>query len=159
MRVGVGLDAHPLEQGRLLVLGGVEVPFDLGLAGYSDGDVLLHALIDALLGAVALGDIGTHFPSGDPQYAGISSVELLRRTMVLLHQDSWRPSNVDATIVAQRPKLASYLPPMRETVAQTLNIQLSQVSIKAKTTDGLGFTGRGEGIAAYVVASVEQVPQ
>ena len=159
MRVGLGFDAHPLADGRPLFLGGVQVLFERGLAGYSDGDVLLHAIIDALLGAAALGDIGSHFPSGNKDYAGISSVELLRRTVALLQQGNWQPENVDATIVAESPRLAEHLSAMRATVARTLGLELSRVSIKAKTTDGLGFTGRSEGMAAYAVALVQQTTQ
>lgn len=159
MRVGIGFDVHPLVEGRPLVLGGVTVPFAKGLQGHSDGDVLLHALIDALLGAAALGDIGAHFPSSDPQYRGISSLLLLEHTHALLRRRGWLVHNTDATVVAQAPVLRPYIDPMRGEIAVRLGLALGQVSVKAKTTDGLGFTGRGEGIAAYAVATLEEQRQ
>ena len=140
------------------MLGGVTVPYELGLAGHSDADVLLHAVMDALLGACALGDIGQHFPPSDPQYENISSLELLRRTRELLGQRAVRPLNVDATVVAEKPKLAPYLAAMRDNIARTLGVELDCVSVKATTTEGLGATGRGEGMAAYAVALVQEVP-
>ncbi|MBI2873031.1 MAG: 2-C-methyl-D-erythritol 2,4-cyclodiphosphate synthase [Chloroflexi bacterium] len=157
MRVGVGFDAHPLVDGRPLVLGGVRVPYERGLEGHSDADVVLHALIDAMLGAAALGDIGAHFPSSDPAYKGIASTELLRRTAELLRQRGWQVSNADATIIAERPKLAAYIASMREATASVLSVEPSRVSIKATTTNGLGFAGRGEGIAAIAVVTIEEV--
>ena len=151
-RVGMGYDVHRLVVGRPLILGGIEVPFERGLAGHSDADVLLHVVIDAMLGASGLGDIGTHFPSSDPQIEGISSVEMLRRTHDIVHEHGWRIENLDGTIVAQRPRLSPHTPAMRTAIAQTLQIDPDRVSVKSKTTDGLGFTGTGEGIAAYCVA-------
>ena len=155
MRTGVGYDAHRLVPQRPLVLGGVSVPSDKGLAGHSDGDVLLHAVIDALLGAAALGDIGQHFPPGDPRYAGISSLKMLSKVNDLLREGGWRVLNVDATIVAQSPKLAPYFQPMRQSIACCLGVEPARISVKATTTDGLGFTGSSQGIACYSVASIE----
>jgi 2-C-methyl-D-erythritol 2,4-cyclodiphosphate synthase len=155
MRTGIGFDAHPLVEGRPLILGGVEVPFERGLAGHSDGDVLTHAIMDALLGAANLGDKGTHFPSSDPQYRNISSLLLLERVGGLLARRGWRVVNIDATMIAERPALAPFIPEMAGRIAGALSIQASQVSIKATTSDGLGFTGRGEGMAAYAVALLE----
>ena len=154
-RVGIGFDAHPLVSGRPLVLGGVEVPFDLGLSGHSDGDVLAHAVIDAILGAAALGDKGTHFPPDDPQYANISSLLLLTRTARLLGPRRWRIVNVDATILAQRPALRPFVENMSQNIGSSLSIASSDVSIKATTTDHLGFVGREEGIAACAVVLLE----
>jgi 2-C-methyl-D-erythritol 2,4-cyclodiphosphate synthase len=156
-RTGIGFDAHPLVEGRPLVLGGVTVPFDRGLDGHSDGDVLSHAVIDALLGASGLGDIGDHFPSGDPAYEGIASVELLDRTAKLLGDHSWQAAYVDATIVAQRPVLKPFITQIVRGVAVSLGLGEDMVSVKATTTDHMGFTGRGEGIAALAVATVEPV--
>ena len=154
-RTGIGFDTHPLVEGRPLVLGGVTVPFDRGLAGHSDGDVLAHAVIDALLGAAALGDIGGHFPSGDPEYEGIASVDLLERTARLLGDDSWQAAYVDATIVAQQPVLKPFIAQIRRGIALSLGLGDDMVSVKATTTDHMGFTGRGEGIAALAVATIE----
>lgn len=154
MRVGIGYDAHRLVAGRGLVLGGVEVPFDKGLLGWSDADAAIHAVIDALLGAAALGDIGTHFPSNDPQYRGISSLVLLQRTRELLVNQGWHIGNIDVTIVIEKPKLAPFISAMKTQIADALSIDETQVEIKAKTTDGLGFVGRGEGVAAYAVTLV-----
>ena len=154
MRVGVGYDVHPLAADRPLVLGGVTVPHTSGLEGHSDGDVLTHALIDALLGAAALGDIGTHFPSEDERWRGASSVDLLAKTRVLLLEAGFGVANVDATIVAQAPKLAPYTQAMRELLAQALDVDSSNVSVKATTTDRLGAIGRDEGIAAVAVALI-----
>ena len=137
------------------MLGGVSIPFEHGLAGHSDGDVLLHALIDALLGAATLGDIGTHFPSGNPQYKDISSGLLLEDTRRILEEHGWRILHVDATIVAERPRLQPFIDAMREKIAQGLVLDKASVSVKATTTDGLGFTGRGEGIATYAIATLE----
>jgi 2-C-methyl-D-erythritol 2,4-cyclodiphosphate synthase len=150
-RVGFGYDVHRLVDGRPLILGGVEIPFDKGLEGHSDADVLLHALIDALLGAAGLGDIGTHFPSSDPSIKGISSMDMLSSVVSLVGQASWRIENVDGTIVAQQPRLSPQVPRMRATIAAALNLEEDRVSVKSKTTDGLGFTGTGEGMEAYCV--------
>ena len=157
-RVGIGFDAHPLAEGRRLILGGVEVPFHKGLSGHSDGDVLTHALMDALLGAAALGDKGTHFPSGDPAYKDASSVVLLSRVAALVRDSGCRISNVDATMLAQNPVLGPYIRSMKEKMATALDIDEDCVSIKATTTDHLGFVGREEGMAAYAVALVESIP-
>ena len=138
------------------MLGGVEIPFDRGLSGWSDADVLTHAVIDALLGAAALGDIGSHFPPGEPQYKDISSLILLERIRDKLAENSWQVNNIDATIVAERPRLRDYIDRMRQQLSQTLGINISQVSVKASTSDRLGFIGRGEGIAAYAVATLEE---
>jgi len=156
-RIGIGYDVHPLTSGRRLVLGGVEIPFEQGLEGWSDADVVLHAIIDALLGASALGDIGSHFPSGDPAYKDISSIVLLQRIGTLLREHGWRISNVDATIVAERPPIHPFVDQMRQNISQTLSINKSQVGIKATTSEGLGFTGRGEGIATFAVALLEEL--
>ncbi len=155
MRVGTGYDAHQLVGGPPLVLAGVAIPYEKGLAGHSDGDVATHAIIDALLGAAALGDIGTHFPSSDPQYEGISSLLLLARVRDILASHGWQVQNVDATIVAEQPRLAPHIQRMRQTIGRTLGLSVEQVSIKATTTDGMGFTGRGDGIAAQAVACIE----
>ena len=157
MRIGIGYDAHRLTRGRPLVLGGVEIPFEQGLEGWSDADVVVHAIIDALLGATALGDIGSHFPSDDPAYKGISSIVLLDRTGNLLREHGWRISNIDATIVAERPPLHPFVDQMRQNISQALSISKSQVGIKATTTEGLGFTGREEGIATYAVALLDEL--
>ena len=156
MRVGIGYDVHPLVKGRRLVLGGVEVPFEKGLAGHSDADVLIHAVIDALFGAAGLKDIGSHFPDSDANYKDISSLLLLRRTNQMIQAKGWQIVNIDATILAQRPKLAPYNDQMRQNMAQTLGLSTEQVGVKATTSEGLGFAGRGEGIAAYAVALLEQ---
>jgi len=147
---------HALTAGRRLVLGGVEVTFERGLSGWSDADVLTHAIMDALLGAVALGDIGRHFPPGDPQYEGISSLKLLEKVKGLLDENGWQVSNVDATVIAERPSLSEHIEKMREKLCRTLGIEMEQVSVKASTSDGLGFTGRGEGIAALALATVKE---
>ena len=156
MRIGIGYDAHRLARGRLFVLGGVEIPFDQGLEGWSDADVVVHAIIDALLGAAALGDIGIHFPANDPAYEGISSIVLLGHTRNLLREQGWRISNIDATIIAERPLIHPFVDQMRQNISQALSISKSQVGIKATTTEGLGFTGREEGVAAYSVALLEE---
>ncbi len=153
-RTGLGTDAHPLVAGRNLVLGGHIVPFELGLAGHSDGDVLVHAVIDALLGAAALGDIGSHFPSSDPGNAGISSITLLQETVNKVCEAGWMATFVDATIIAQRPTLAPHMGRIIAGLAGGLSLDEPQVNVKATTTDGLGFTGRGEGIAALAVVTV-----
>lgn len=156
MRVGMGYDVHRLTEGRKLILGGVEIPWELGLLGHSDADVLLHAIMDALLGAAALGDIGKHFPDTDPAYKGISSMLLLKHVGALIRQQGYRVENVDATVIAQRPKLAPYIEKMKETIAAALELSSSQVNVKATTEEGLGFTGRGEGIAAQAVCLLER---
>ncbi len=158
MRVGIGFDAHPLTAGRRLVLGGVDIPFDKGLDGWSDADVLTHAIIDALLGAAALGDIGSHFPPGEPEYKGISSLVLLKRVKDKLQKNGWQIENVDATVVAEQPRLRDFIDQMREQLGRALGIVASQVSVKASTSARLGFTGRGEGIAAWAVALLKGVP-
>lgn len=150
-RVGFGYDVHRLVEGRALMLGGVEVPFERGLDGHSDADVLLHALIDALLGAAGLGDIGAHFPSSDISLQGISSVSMLRRVMAMAKEAGWHVENIDGTIVAQQPRLSSYAPKMKAAIAAALGIEEGRVNVKSKTTDGLGFTGAGEGMTAYCV--------
>lgn len=157
-RVGIGFDSHNLAEGRRLVLGGVDIPHDRGLAGHSDGDVVLHAIMDALLGAANLGDKGLHFPSSDPQYEDISSLVLLGKVAHLLGEASWRISNVDATILAQNPRLGPHIKAMQQAVSSTLGIELDRVSVKATTTDYLGFIGREEGIAACATASVIRGP-
>jgi 2-C-methyl-D-erythritol 2,4-cyclodiphosphate synthase len=156
LRVGIGYDVHSLTPGRRLVLGGIEIPFDKGLSGWSDADVLTHAIIDALLGAAARGDIGSHFPPGDPQYKDISSLILLERIRDELAENGWQVNNIDATVVAERPRLRDFIDQMRGQLSQTLGININQVSVKAHTSDQLGFVGRGEGIAAYAVATLEE---
>lgn len=152
MRVGQGYDAHRLTEGRKLVLGGVTLPFEKGLLGHSDADVLVHSICDALLGAAALGDIGTHFPDTDDEYQGISSLDLLARINEMLARSGYRIENIDATIIAERPRMIEFIPAMRENIANTLEIYPSEVNIKATTTEGMGYTGKGEGIAS--IASV-----
>ena len=156
VRSGIGFDVHPLVVGRDLILGGIRIPFEKGLAGDSDGDVLIHAIIDALLGCAALGDIGTHFPPGDSQYKGIASTELLKRTMGIIAEHRWRLTFLDATILAERPILKPHIAQIRLSLAENLRVDQSDVSVKATTTDGLGFVGRGEGIAAMTIATVER---
>jgi 2-C-methyl-D-erythritol 2,4-cyclodiphosphate synthase len=153
-RVGTGFDSHGLAEGRRLILGGVDVRHPRGLSGHSDGDVLVHAIMDALLGAANLGDKGVHFPSGDAQYQDISSLILLGRVAGLLRAVGWRISNVDATILAQKPRLGPYLPEMQRLISATLSVESERVSIKVTTTDYLGFVGREEGIAACAIAAV-----
>ena len=153
-RIGSGYDVHKLVEERRLILCGVEVPYELGLLGHSDADVALHALMDALLGAAALGDIGKHFPDTDMDFKGADSVKLTEHVVAMLKERGWQINNVDVTIIAQRPKLAGYSPAMRAKVAQVLGIDLDCVNVKATTTEKLGFTGRGEGIAAEAVASL-----
>ena len=155
MRIGHGYDVHKLVEGRKLILGGVEVPFEKGLLGHSDADVLTHAVMDALLGAAGLGDIGRHFPDSDPAYAGADSLVLLDHVVALLGEKGWQVGNVDATILAQRPKLAPYLEQMRENLAARMKAALEQVNVKATTEEGLGFTGLGQGMAAHAVALLE----
>lgn len=155
MRIGYGYDVHRLVEGRKLILGGVDIPWEKGLLGHSDADVLTHALMDALLGAAALGDIGQHFPDRDPAYEGADSVELLRHVCALLKKEGYRVGNVDVTVVAQRPKLAPHIPAMREKLAAAMEVELNRVSVKATTEEGLGFSGEGLGIAAHAVALLE----
>jgi len=155
LRIGLGFDAHALVPGRKLMIGGVDIPFDRGLLGHSDGDVLLHAICDALLGAAGLGDIGRHFPDTDESLRDADSRVLLRSTAGQLEQNGFRIVNVDATILAQAPRMAPYIATMAACVAQTIGIAESQINIKAKTTEWLGFTGRGEGIAAQAIALIE----
>lgn len=152
MRIGMGYDVHPLVEGRDLILGGVHIPFEKGLKGHSDADVLVHAIMDALLGAAAMGDIGKLFPDTDERYRGASSLFLLRSVGQLIAQASYRIENIDSIVVAQRPKIAPYVERMRENIARELGIDPGRVSVKATTTEGLGFIGSGEGIAAYSVA-------
>jgi 2-C-methyl-D-erythritol 2,4-cyclodiphosphate synthase len=156
MRIGNGYDVHKLVAGRKLILGGVDVPHTKGLLGHSDADVLLHALSDAILGAIGEGDIGRHFPDTDPAYKGADSIKLLRHVMALADAKGFRIGNVDTTIVAQRPKLASFIPQMRFNIARALSTEEERVNVKATTTEELGFAGRGEGIAAYAVALLEK---
>ena len=156
-RVGVGYDVHPLISGRKLVLGGIDIPFAKGLSGWSDADVLTHAIIDALLGAAALGDIGSHFPPGELQYKDISSLTLLKRVRDELAKNGWQVDNIDATVVAEQPRLRDYIDRMRQQLSQTLGVAPSQVSVKASTSAQLGFVGRGEGMAAYAVALIERI--
>ena len=156
MRIGHGYDVHRLVEGRKLILGGVEIPFEKGLLGHSDADVLLHALMDAMLGAAALGDIGQHFPDKDPRYAGADSLLLLKEVHRFLYEAGYRVENVDCTILAQRPKLMSYLPLMRRNIAEAILLETDAVSIKATTEEGLGFTGDGSGIAAHAVVLIEK---
>ena len=157
VRIGIGYDIHSLTPGRRLVLGGVEIPFDKGLDGWSDADVLTHAIIDALLGAAALGDIGSHFPPGEPQYKDISSLKLLTRVRDKLAENGWQVDNIDATIVAEKPRLREFIDGMRKQLSRALGVELGQVNVKASTSEGLGFVGRGEGIAAHAVALIESI--
>ena len=157
MRIGQGYDVHRLVTGRKLILGGVEIPHHLGLLGHSDADVLTHAVMDALLGAAALGDIGCHFPDSDPAYAGADSLRLLDEVVSRLRQRGYRVGNVDATVLAQAPKLAPYLEQMRRNLAWRLQVPVDAVSVKATTEEGLGFTGTGDGIAAHAVCLVENL--
>ena len=159
MRIGHGYDVHRLVPGRPLILGGVTVPYELGLLGHSDADVLAHAVMDALLGAAGLGDIGRHFPDQDPSYLGADSLKLLDHVMVLLRENGWRVGNVDATILAQKPRLAPYIEQMRENLAIRMGVDSERVNVKATTEEGLGFTGAGEGIAAHAVCLLERRAQ
>lgn len=155
-RIGFGYDVHPLIEGRSLVLGGLKIPFDFGLMGHSDADVLTHAIIDGILGALAKGDIGTHFSDRDPEYKDIDSFIMLKRVLEWMKQDGFRINNIDSTIVAEKPRLAPYINHMKERLSEVLGIHTDQISIKATTTEGLGFTGRKEGIAAYSVVSLRR---
>ena len=154
MRIGMGYDVHKLVEERDLILGGVKIPYELGLLGHSDADVLLHAIMDALLGASALGDIGKHFPDTDPKYKGISSIELLKHVGNLLTTHNYKIGNIDATIIAQKPKMAPHIPTMRENIAAALNISLDQINVKATTEEGLGFTGEGLGISSQAICLI-----
>jgi len=153
-RIGFGYDAHRLVKGRPLILGGVRIPYELGLEGHSDADVLIHSLMDAILGALGKGDIGMHFPDSDPSYKGIDSALLLKKVMELADHDGYAINNADNTIVAQRPKLMPHMQNMKERLSQVLDLPLERINIKATTTEGMGFCGRGEGIAAYSVVSL-----
>lgn len=157
MRIGMGYDVHKLVSGRPLILGGIEIPFEKGLLGHSDADVLLHAIMDALLGAAALGDIGSHFPDTAPEYAGVSSMKLLKQVGKLLEDACYMIDNIDATIIAQRPKLREYIDAMRQKIADTLELELDQVSIKATTEEGLGFTGKEEGMSAQAICMLSSM--
>lgn len=157
MRIGHGYDVHRLVEGRKLILGGVDIPWEKGLLGHSDADVLTHAVMDALLGAAGLGDIGKHFPDTDPAYAGADSVKLLEHVAGLLREQGFAVGNVDATILAQRPKLAPHIPLMRDNLARAMGIDPGRVNVKATTEEGLGFTGSGEGMAAHGVALIEKI--
>jgi 2-C-methyl-D-erythritol 2,4-cyclodiphosphate synthase len=157
MRIGQGYDVHRLVEGRDLILGGVKVPYEKGLLGHSDADVLVHAIMDALLGAAALGDIGQHFPDTDPQYQGISSITLLKHVGKLLEDKGYVIENIDATIIAQRPKLAAYRPQMAQNIADALGLEPDRVSVKATTEEGLGFTGTGEGISSQAICLLTTV--
>ena len=155
MRIGHGYDVHRLVEGRRLILGGVEIPYEKGLLGHSDADVLTHALMDSLLGAAALGDIGQHFPDNDDAYLGADSIELLKKVCAVLKEKGYRVSNVDCTVIAQRPKLAPFIPKMRERLAEAMELEPDRVSVKATTEEKLGFTGEGLGIAAHAIALIE----
>lgn len=157
MRIGQGYDVHRLVSNRKLILGGVEIPFEKGLDGHSDADVLVHAVMDAMLGALALGDIGKLFPDNDDAYLGADSIVLLKRVRGVLAQNGWKLSNLDATVIAQRPKLAPFIDTMRENIALALQTDVSNVSVKATTEEKLGFTGSGEGIAAHAVCLIERL--
>ncbi len=159
MRVGMGYDVHRLVEDRDLILGGVKLEYEKGLLGHSDADVLLHAIMDALLGAAALGDIGKHFPDTDPQYKGISSLRLLEQVGNLLEEANYVVENIDATIIAQRPKMAPHIGAMRENIAQALGILTDQVNVKATTEEGLGFTGTGEGISAQAICALTSLQE
>lgn len=151
MRIGMGYDVHKLVEDRELILGGVKIPYSLGLLGHSDADVLLHAIMDSLLGAAALGDIGKHFPDSDHRYKGISSIELLKHVGSLLKENNWLIENIDSTIIAQKPKMAPHIENMRKNISEALNINIDQINVKATTEEGLGFTGEGKGISSQSI--------
>ena len=151
MRIGMGYDVHKLVEDRDLILGGVKIPYSLGLLGHSDADVLLHAIMDSLLGAAALGDIGKHFPDSDHRYKGISSIELLKHVGSLLKENDWLIENIDSTIIAQKPKMAPHIENMRKNISEALNINIDQINVKATTEEGLGFTGEGKGISSQSI--------
>mgnify|MGYP000303831415 CR=1 FL=1 len=157
MRIGQGYDVHRLVEGRKLIIGGVDIPYEKGLLGHSDADVLLHAVMDALLGAAALGDIGQHFPDSDERYKGISSIALLKEVGKILQENGYMIENIDSTVIAQRPKLLPYRPQMAENIAAALGIEKEQVSVKATTEEGLGFTGSGEGISSQAVCMLSSI--
>lgn len=157
MRVGMGYDVHKLTEGRKLILGGVEIPYEKGLLGHSDADVLLHAIMDALLGAASLGDIGKHFPDTDPAYKGISSIKLLEHVGKLLDDHMYVVENIDATIIAQKPKMRPHIEQMEKNIAEALHIEKDQVNVKATTEEGLGFTGSGEGISSQAICAIEKL--
>ena len=157
MRVGMGYDVHRLVEDRKLIIGGVEIPYEKGLLGHSDADVLLHAIMDALLGAAALGDIGKHFPDNDDRYKGISSLELLRQVGKLLDEKNYVIENIDATIIAQKPKMRLYIDEMRKNIADTLKLDIDRVNVKATTEEGLGFTGKKEGISAQAICALSSI--
>ncbi len=158
MRTGFGYDVHKLVEGRPLILGGLKIPYEKGLLGYSDGDVLSHAIIDALIGAAGEGDIGRHFPAGEPEYKGISSLKLLSKIKELLDSRGYAVSNIDSTVVAESPKLAPFIEEMKLNIAKSLNIAADQVNVKAKTEEGLGFTGEGKGISAFAICLIHKKP-
>lgn len=155
MRIGMGYDVHRLVEDRELIIGGVKIPYEKGLLGHSDADVLLHAIMDALLGAAAKGDIGKHFPDTDEQYKGISSLELLKRVKNVLAIEKFSILNIDSTIIAQKPKMAPYIDKMRKNIAEALDISINQINIKATTEEGLGFTGEGQGISAHAICLIQ----
>ncbi len=157
MRVGMGYDVHRLVEGRKLILGGVDIPYEKGLLGHSDADVMLHAVMDALLGAAALGDIGKHFPDTDPEFQGVSSLLLLQKVGQLLEEKGYIIENIDATIIAQRPKMAPHIPQMRRNMAEVLHIDVDQINVKATTEEGLGFTGSGEGISSQAICCLQRM--
>jgi 2-C-methyl-D-erythritol 2,4-cyclodiphosphate synthase len=157
MRIGIGYDVHPFIPGRNLVLGGVAIPFAKGLDGWSDADVLIHAVMEALLGAAALGDIGRHFPPGEAEYNNVSSLYLLERVMEKLEENGYRVGNIDVTVVAEKPKLLDYIDEMRKNLKEVLGVRIGKVSVKASTNNGLGFIGEEKGIAAYAVAMIEEM--
>lgn len=159
IRVGIGYDVHALVEGRALILGGIEIPFECGLLGHSDADVLTHAVMDALLGALALGDIGKHFPDTDEQFRGISSLLLLNNVINLIHEKGYALGNLDCIIVAQRPKLARFIPAMQKKLAEVMNVKLDQISVKATTTEHLGFEGREEGISAQAIVCLVKIEE
>ncbi len=157
MRVGIGYDVHKLVEGRKLILGGVDIPYEKGLLGHSDADVLLHAIKDAMLGAVALGDIGKHFPDTDERYRGVSSIKLLIEVNKRLREKKYKVNNIDSIIIAEKPKMAPYIKEIRQNISTALNVDIDCINVKATTTESLGFTGKGEGIAAQAVVSVEKI--
>ena len=157
MRVGMGYDVHKLVEGRKLIMGGVEIPYEKGLLGHSDADVILHAIMDALLGAAALGDIGKHFPDNDDSYKGISSIELLKQVGKLLDDNHYIIENIDGTIIAQEPKMRPYIDDMRKNIADALGLDMNQINVKATTEEGLGFTGSSEGISSQAIASISSI--
>ncbi|SKC87841.1 2-C-methyl-D-erythritol 2,4-cyclodiphosphate synthase [Maledivibacter halophilus] len=157
MRVGIGYDVHKLVKDRKLIIGGVDIPYEKGLLGHSDADVLLHAIKDAMLGAVALGDIGKHFPDTDEKYKGISSIKLLAKVNNKLKEKGYKVNNIDAVIIAQKPKMAPHIEEMRRNISEALSINIDCINVKATTTEGLGFTGEGKGIASQAVVSVDKI--